>query len=407
MQSQQPLLISRGTLTQNTLNGSVAVVTGSGGGIGYEAARALVWLGARVAIAEIDREKGSQAEAALQQEFMSYDVMFVQTDVASVRSVRRMARLVDKQLGPVDIIINNAAVTPLGAVLEAPMRDWDLSYRVNLRGPVLMARTFLPGMLKRRRGVFAAVSSTGGAYMGPYEIMKAAQVELADTLVSELEGSGIHFFSIGPGYVATEAGERGLREVARLSGQSFETLHRLVRPQELSVEAAGAGFAAAVALAERFHTQEIGSIQALRAAGIDYEPVSEPLESSPTLPQYDWEALRRALGAVQSTLLEQSGGWKERSIFERTWLRRTFRRYAGLPVERCLKSLERACELAASEDAAGLRRLELPLEGLLAFYKHLKASAQGFVKDHSEREEQTAIVQGWVDEVAELEGILN
>ncbi len=74
-----------------------------------------------------------------------------------------------------------------GAVKDLPIGDWDTSYRVNLRRPVLLARAFLPGMLERDSGVIVCVSSVGEAYMGAYKSFKAAQAHLARILDAELE----------------------------------------------------------------------------------------------------------------------------------------------------------------------------------------------------------------------------
>lgn len=79
-----------------------------------------------------------------------------------------------ERFGKVDAIINNATIAVLGNVVDVPIEEWNRSYHINLRGPVLLAKTFLPDMLKRNHGVFACVSSTGTAYLGGYETFKAA-----------------------------------------------------------------------------------------------------------------------------------------------------------------------------------------------------------------------------------------
>ena len=112
------MLIAGGKLQQGELQGKVVIVTGAGGGIGYEAARALLWLGALVIIAEVDQARGRQAEKQLQQEFGPRAVVFHETDVASAASVRSLCQFAYKQFGKVDIVINNAALLVVGAVHE-------------------------------------------------------------------------------------------------------------------------------------------------------------------------------------------------------------------------------------------------------------------------------------------------
>jgi hypothetical protein len=167
-------------------------------------------------------------------------------------------------------VLNNATFAPAGlSVAETPITDWDRSYAVNLRGPVLLARACLQSMLARGRGVFVCVSSTGGPYLGAYETLKAAQLTLADTLDTELAGTGVTAFTIGPGLVATATAAAAIERVAPRLGLSLKEFYSMNRGAMLSVEAAGAGFAAAVALAALYAGQEISSSQALIDAGID------------------------------------------------------------------------------------------------------------------------------------------
>ena len=185
------MIIGSGTLGSQTLAEKVAIVTGAGDGIGYEAARALLWLGARVVIAEINKTKGKQAKRRLNAEFGSGSVLFVNTDVGNERSVEKLKEQSIKEFGKVDIVINNATVAPLGAVKDVSIENWDESYRVNLRAPALFARAFVPDMVARGYGVFMCVSSLGQEFMAAYESMKAAQVHLGSTLAAELEGTGV------------------------------------------------------------------------------------------------------------------------------------------------------------------------------------------------------------------------
>ncbi|MCR4403488.1 MAG: SDR family oxidoreductase [Firmicutes bacterium] len=275
------MVIETGSLRRDSLAGRVAVVTGAGGGIGYEAARSLVWLGCKVVVAEIDPKTGRQAAERLDREFGPGVALFVRTDVGDEASVRNLARRAESAFGPVDVVVNNATVAPLGAVKDVDIRAWDASYRVNLRGPVLLARAFIPGMIARNRGVFACVSSTGLAYMGAYESLKAAQVHLATTLSEELEGTEVAVFAIGPGFVPTQTALSSIPRLAALMGKSESELRAVVSAYELPVEAAGAGFAAAVAMASRYRGQEISSVQALADAGISLPSSKHAVECPP------------------------------------------------------------------------------------------------------------------------------
>jgi len=158
----------------------------------------------------------------------------------------------------------------LGNVVDLAIDSWDKSYRVNLRGPVLMAKTFLPDMIHRDHGDFVCVSSTGTAFLGGYETFKAAQVHLANTLDAELEGTHVISFTIGPGLVPTETASKAVAQLASQMGISVEQFFEMNKGAVLSVEEAGIGFALSIVFTDKFRGQEISSIQALKAADINF-----------------------------------------------------------------------------------------------------------------------------------------
>jgi NAD(P)-dependent dehydrogenase (short-subunit alcohol dehydrogenase family) len=277
MTSRKPPLISTGALTRESLRGRVAVVSGAGDGIGFEAARALAWLGAHVVIAELDKRKGRKAEQLISAEMGTGTVTFSHTDVGDDRSIARMTRSLLHSVGKADIVVNNATLMTVGSVQETAIRQWDRGYRVNVRGPVLLAQAFLPGMLMRKYGVFVCVSSPGVVtHMGAYQVFKSAQVELARTLAAELEESGVYVLNVAPGSVPTTPGaSSAIAKAAALYGKkSAAESGATVQDRILSAEVAGASLAAAVALASEFCGQEITSMQALQAAEIIFSESS-------------------------------------------------------------------------------------------------------------------------------------
>jgi NAD(P)-dependent dehydrogenase (short-subunit alcohol dehydrogenase family) len=221
-----------------------------------------------VIVAEINLKAGRRAAQRLSHEFGAEAASFVRTDIGDERSVKELARRAERVYEHVDILINNATVAPLGAVQDVDVSVWDDSYRVNLRGPVLLARAFIPSMVARNWGAFVCVPSTGVAYMGAYDCLKAAQVHLATTLDGELEGTAVASFTISPGFVPTRTAMESIPRLAEMMGKSEQEMRALLAPLTLSEEAAGAGFAAAEAMAPRYRGQEISSIQALTDAGV-------------------------------------------------------------------------------------------------------------------------------------------
>jgi NAD(P)-dependent dehydrogenase (short-subunit alcohol dehydrogenase family) len=302
--------------------------------------------------------------------------------------------------GKVDAVINNATIAVLGQVKDLPIEEWDKSYHVNLRGPVLMAKAFLPDMIRNHHGAFACVSSTGTAYLGGYETFKAAQVHLANTLDEELEGTGVFAYTIGPGLVPTETASNAVAQLAPQMGMTVDEFFEMNKGAVLSVEEAGTGFAISVLLAEKFHGQEISSIQALKAADINFGAG----ESNNETAEMDSEKRKQAKAlceAVYATLKEQSEGWKSRSVFERQWVIRDFKKTAGMPVEEWLSTLDRLEESLRSDGAV----MHPPLEKLAAYYNHLAELAKGYEKDRAKLEENLKYVYGWRDEVIELENL--
>ena len=108
------MLISKGNFGQDSLKGEVVVVTGAGRGIGFETARALVWLGANVVIAEIDEKNGKAAEEAINKEFGVGKAVFVKTDIGKPEDIDHLAEVAQKKYGKIDVVLNNATVFPNG-----------------------------------------------------------------------------------------------------------------------------------------------------------------------------------------------------------------------------------------------------------------------------------------------------
>ncbi len=240
------------------------------------------------------------------------------------------------------------------------------------------------------------MSSTGTAFLGGYETFKAAQVHLANTLDAELEGTQVAAYTIGPGLVPTETASKAVAQLAPQMGMTVDAFFEMNKGTVLSVEEAGAGFAASVAFAQRFRGQEISSIQTLKAADINYGGTDQHQPSG--LSAQERERALRLCEAVRKTLKEQSDDWKRRSLFERQWVIRDFKQTAGMPVE---DWLQRLGDVEESLRATGGISAP-PLEELAAYYNHLAELAKGYEKNAQKLEENLRHVYGWRDEVEQL-----
>lgn len=387
------------------LSGKIVLVTGAGGGVGFETAKNLVWMGATVIIAEIDREKGSSAADAINSELKCSRAMFYHIDIADKKQLDEMSEYIIKNFGFLDVIINNATITPIGPVDEVPVEDWDHSYFVNLRAPVFLARKFIPFMKEKNTGTLVFVPSSGAApYMGAYEVFKTSQVELANTIAAELEQTDINVYSIGPGLVKTGTAVEQIKKIADYMGVSPEELYAVNEKHILDVESAGVGFAVSVAMAKRYKGQEIGCIQALMDSGIIKREDAGAQKESPV--PLDGEAVRAHLSNILSVYEEQYEGWLKRNLFERQWVMRDLKKVMKLSAEQVRDRLKH-CEALAEQGAYGEISKDKDLFGMLKVYwEHQLKLLKGYEKDPAKLEENSKIICGWIEEIESVTGLL-
>lgn len=381
-------------LQRDALRGKRVLITGAGGGIGFEAAKALGYLGAGVILAEIDREKGNAALRALRELFPAGEFDFYGIDLADEKQVHELHAWACGKYGAVDILIHNAAITYMGNVEEVPLADWDRSYRVNFRAPLYLTQLFLPEMRRRNEGVIVFVPSSGAApYMGAYEVFKTAQAELCSTLSGELEGTGICTFSIAPGLVKTETAMRGIETVARRMGMTTDEFYAMNGDHMLTAEEAGCGFACAVLHAERYNGQEIGSIQALLDCGV----LGRAEDGDTSRPGIAGREQRELLGRIAAIYREQYAGWKERNIFERQWVLRDFKKTVGVSAEQFEHDILRLEQELAEQEGPKPGAYREQLQSLKRYYQRQYKLLQGFEKDPAKLKENSAVLLSWVD----------
>jgi NAD(P)-dependent dehydrogenase (short-subunit alcohol dehydrogenase family) len=178
---------------------------------------ALARAGARVGV--VARSEEQLAETVRGVREAGGEALAVVGDVSDAASVESMARQVERTLGPVDLLVNNAGtVGPLGPIWETDAGDWWNAIEVNLRGPYLCSRALLPGMIGRRRGRIVNLSTGAAtmavAHMGAYVVAKTALTRFTENLAAELMNSGVSVFAISPGPVRTAMTEYVLESEA-------------------------------------------------------------------------------------------------------------------------------------------------------------------------------------------------
>ena len=191
------------------LDRQVALVTGGGSGIGRAVALALAAEGANVSICGRRREPLEATLALI--EANGGTGIAIPADVSDDGQVEGLVDETSDALGPIDILVNNAAIGGGGAIHEHSVEVWDHVLDVNLRGPFLLARAVLPGMRGRKRGHLVNISSESGleyyAGVGAYGVGKHALNALSEYIQRENQDFGIRVDTICPGMVVTEMTE--------------------------------------------------------------------------------------------------------------------------------------------------------------------------------------------------------
>ena len=190
-----------------SLKGRRALVTGGHMGLGITMARALADAGADVALASRTVDACLAAAETLAKDTGRACAGF-KVDVASAASVARLATDVERDFGPIDILINNAGINRRGAIEDLTEEDFDAVMDTNVKGVFLACRAFMPQMRERGWGrVVNLASILGTVGMGqrtPYASSKAAVANMTRVLGLEFAPTGVTVNAIAPGPFATE-----------------------------------------------------------------------------------------------------------------------------------------------------------------------------------------------------------
>lgn len=206
------------------LKDRVAIVTGGGAGIGRSVCVNMVKEGAKVVVADINRETAQETADTLTKE--GGDAMAFQMDVTQKSAVQTMAAEALKAYGKIDILVNNAGTDIKGAITELTERTWDTLMDINLKGVFLCTQAVSHSMIERRYGRIVNISSmagkTGEPLTSPYCATKFGVIGFTQSIALELGKHNVTVNAVCPGPVDTDLIRQSVAQSAKIKGMAPE-----------------------------------------------------------------------------------------------------------------------------------------------------------------------------------------
>jgi len=226
------------------LKDKVAIITGSGSGIGRGIARIFADEGAKIVVVDWDNDGGEKSAADIRR--AGGNAVFTRCDVSEEDQVRAMVRTTLNRYGRVDTLVNNAGIGMFRSVLDTSSEDWDRCLNVNLKGVFLCSKYVIPHMQTIGKGAIVNTSSIqthGGVdNVASYAASKAGVMALTRSMAIDY-GPTIRVNAIAPGYVLTpltesvfDSKEKQDRELGMVAEQL--AMKRIGRPEDIGLAAA-------------------------------------------------------------------------------------------------------------------------------------------------------------------------
>lgn len=188
------------------ITGKTALITGAGRGIGRATAIAFAKEGINLGLLGRSMENLEAVAAELQE--YGVKVSLATADVSNMESVNAAVEKIRGELGPIEILVNNAGISKFGKFLEVDPEDWAKIIQVNVMGVYYVTRAVLPDMIEKNAGDIINLSSTAGQKGAPvtsaYSASKAAVIALSESLMLEVRKQNIRVVTLTPSTVATD-----------------------------------------------------------------------------------------------------------------------------------------------------------------------------------------------------------
>jgi len=358
-------------------------------------------MGANVIIAEIEAEKGLKTQRLINEEYNNNNVDFYQINISDEKQVDELYKYIMERYNHIDVLINNATVVPMGAIEKVSISNWDASYAVNLRGPVLLTQKFLPTM-KNTGGIIAFIPSAAVTpYMAAYEIFKSAQVELCNTLFHEIAGTNIITYLIAPGFVKTYTAIKSVETVASSLEITTEDFYKSLEEIILDVELAGVGYAVSVVNAQRYNGQMTSSYQVL----VDQGLIIENTKTQDNRPiKVDYDKLATLFTSIANIFFDQYQSWQKKKLFQKQFILTDFKKQMGLPADNFKKQLETLQSQIQDHQWESFWSSKEIFIKLQCFYEHQKELLKNYEKNATQLTNDTKLLNDWIDI---LQGIID
>ncbi|XOK62264.1 3-oxoacyl-ACP reductase FabG [Paenibacillus elgii] len=217
------------------LQGKTALITGGAAGIGRETATLFAQEGARVVIADYNKQQGEEAIQALLQK--GADAHFIEVDVSDSGSVTKMAAEALARYGAVDVLINNAGITQDRTLAKMTEEEWHRVIQVNLNGVFYCTKALIHSMIERGSGKIISTASIVGVHgnigQTNYAATKAGIIGMTKTWAKELGPKGIQANAVAPGFIETGMVANMPEKVVQQMLEKIP-LRRLGRPMDVA-----------------------------------------------------------------------------------------------------------------------------------------------------------------------------
>ncbi len=218
-----------------TMSGKNVIITGAARGIGQSIALRFAEEGADLALCDLQADWLEDTRASAEK--LGANVSCYSVDVSDFESVKNVVKQIGRELGTVDVLVNNAGITKDGFMMRMSEQDWDAVLDVNLKGSFAFTKAVTRLMMKQRCGSIVNIASIigliGNAGQCNYAASKGGMIAMTKSVAKEMASRNIRANAVAPGFIQTAMTE-ALPEENRNAMQQLIPLSRLGQPRDVA-----------------------------------------------------------------------------------------------------------------------------------------------------------------------------